>query len=166
MSRFKIFNGPMPTTAALVGVTTGTSLKTMLQLKPFNTMKIVAWGLSFSGFAAAAPIRCELIETGSVFATVTAHVDADVMKMASVEDAAASVAGLTLGTTATGYTSSSEGTITASRLFDAIQVPPSGQIAIQFPLGREPKMIIGNATRIRVHAPAAVDCICWIEVEP
>lgn len=163
--RYKIYNGVMPTTAAFVAVTTGTSIKTLLQLKPFNTCKIVSWGISFNGSAAATPIKVELMDTGTVFATVTTLADADCFKMDSVEDAAASVAGLTMGTSATGYTSSSEGTITAIRLFDVQFIAPTNQYVMQFPLGREPKCIIGNSVRVRVHAGAAVDAICFIEVE-
>ena len=156
----------MPTTAAIVAVTTGTAIKTLLQLKPFNRGKIIGWGISFNGSAAATPIKCELLETGTVFATVTASVDADVFKQDGVSDmTAASVAGLTLGTAATGYTSSAEGTITATRIFDAQFVAPTNQYIYQFPLGQEPILIAGNAYRVRVHAPAAVDAICWIDVE-
>ena len=165
MARYKIFNGPMPTTAAQVPVTTGTAIKTLLQLKPFNQGKIVSWGISFDGSAAATPIKCELLETGTVFATVTASADADCVKMNGADQAVASVAGLTLGTSATGYTASAEGTITATRMFDAQLVAPTNQYIYQFPLGQEPVMVIGNATRIRVTAGAAVNAICFIEVE-
>ncbi len=165
MARYKIFNGPAPTTAAQAVVTTGTAIKTLLQLKPFNRMRVVAWGISFDGSAAATPIKCELLETGTVFATVTASVDADCVKMEGADQAAASVAGLTMGTSATGYTASAEGTITASRVFDAQLVAPTNQYIYQFPLGQEPCLIIGNACRIRVTAGAAVNAYCWIEVE-
>lgn len=165
MARYKIFNAPMPTTAAIAAVTTGTSIKTLLQLKPFNVGKIIAWGISFDGSAAATPIKCELLETGTVFATVTASADADIYKLDGTDQAAASVAGLTLGTSATGYTSTAEGTITATKIFDAQFVAPTNQYIYQFPLGQEPRLIIGNAYRVRVHAGAAVNAICWIEVE-
>ncbi len=165
MARYKIFNGAMPTTAKFVAVTTGTSIKTLLQLKPFNQCKIVAWGISFDGYTAATPINVELLETGTVFGTVTASVDADCVKLSGADQAVASVAGLTMGTSATGYTCTSEGTITTTRLFDAQLVAPTNQYIYQFPLGQEPVLVIGNACRIRVHAPAAVNAICWIEVE-
>lgn len=165
MARYKIFNGPMPTTAAQAPVTTGTSIKTLLQLKPFNQAKIVAWGISFDGSAAATPIKCELLETGTVFATVTASADADCIKMNGTDQAVASIAGLTLGTSATGYTSTAEGTITTTRMFDAQFVAPTNQYIYQFPLGQEPVLVIGNATRVRVTAGAAVNAYCWIEVE-
>jgi hypothetical protein len=62
-SLYLFANGPMPTVAAQAVVTTGTAIKTLLQLKPFSPLKIVEWGVSFDGFAAAAPIKCELLET-------------------------------------------------------------------------------------------------------
>lgn len=165
MSLYLIANGPMPTTAAQAPVTTGTAIKTLLQLKPFNTLKIVEWGISFDGFAAAQPIKCELLDSGTVFGTVTASADADITKLGSVEDAVASIAGLTLGTSATGYTCTSEGSITAVRMFDVQLVAPTGQYVKQFPLGREPKGIIGNAIRIRVTAPAAVNAYAYMVIE-
>ena len=152
----------MQTTAAFAKVTTGTAIKTMLQLKPFNTCHIVEWGISFDGSAAATPIACELIDTGTVFGTVTASADADVTKLGSVEDAVASVAGLTMGTSATGYTCTSEGSITTVRNFDIQLIAPTNQYVKQFPLGREPPCIIGNAVRIRVTAGTAVNAYCYL----
>lgn len=165
MGLYLIANGPMPTTAAQAVVTTGTAIKTLLQIKPFNVCKIVEWGISFDGSAAATPIKCELLDTGTVFATVTASVDADVTKLGSVEDAVASVAGLTMGTAATGYTGSAEGAITAVRMFDPQLIAPTAQYIKQFPLGREPKCIIGNSVRIRVTAAAAVNAYCYMVLE-
>ena len=55
MGLYLIANGPMPTTAAQAAVTTGTAIKSMLQLKPFNVCDIVEWGISFDGSAAATP---------------------------------------------------------------------------------------------------------------
>lgn len=155
----------MPTAAAQQSVATGATIKTLLQLKPFNQSKIVAWGISFDGSAAATPIKCELLETGTIFATVTASVDADCVKLNGADQAVASVAGLTLGVSASGYTASAEGTITTTRMFDAQFVSPTNQYIYQFPLGQEPVMIIGNATRVRVTAPVTVNAITFIEVE-
>ena len=162
---YTIHNGPMPTTAAQAAVTTGTAIKTMLQLKPFNVAKIKAWGISFDGSVAATPIKCELLDTGTVFGTVTASADADITKDESVEQAVASIAGLTLGTAATGYTCTAEGSITAVRMFDAEFVAPTNQYIREFSLGSERKCLIGNAVRIRVTAPTAVNCLCWIQID-
>ena len=165
MSLYKIHNGPMPTTAAQAVVTTGTSIKTLLQLKGFNFYKVVAWEISFDGSAAAAGIKCELVETGTVFGTVTASADDDVLKWDGTEQAVASVAGLTLATSGTGYTCTSEGSITATRVFDAQLVQPTNQYVREFSLGREPRIPIGNALRVRVTAAAAVNAYCSIIID-
>ena len=70
-----------------------------------------------------------------------------------------------MGTAATGYTATAEGTITTTRMFDAQLVAPTNQYIYQFPLGQEPVLVIGNACRIRVTAGAAVNAYCFIEVE-
>lgn len=165
MPLYTIYNGPMQTTAAFAAVTTGTSIKTLLQIKPFNVCRIVEWGISFDGAAGAAGIQCELIDTGTVFGTVTASADADISKFDGAEGAVASVAGLTLGTSATGYTCTSEGSITVVKNFDNLFVAPNGGFSHPFPLGREPKCIIGNAVRIRVKAGAAVNAIAYMVLE-
>lgn len=165
MARYLIANGPMPTTAAFVAVTTGTALKTMLQIKTFNLVKIKAWGISFDGAAAAASIKCELIDTGTVFGTVTASADADVFKLDGADQAVASVAGLTLGTSATGYTCTSEGSVTATKMFDLQYVQPTNQYVMQFPLGQEPVVLVGNCCRVRVTAAAAVNAYTWLQIE-
>jgi len=164
----QIFNGPAPTTAAQAVVTTGTAIKTLLQVKPSATIiaRIVEWGISFDGSAAAAGIKCELVET-DVAATVTASVAADLVKL----DAAALAGGdpttnlIVVGTTSTGYTSSGEGSITATRVFDAQLVQPTSQYIKQFPLGREPIIQISKFARIRVTAAAAVNAYCYMTIE-
>ncbi len=165
---YAIFNGPSPTTAAQVPVTTGTAIKTLLQIKPGATqyLKIVEWGISFDGSAAATPIKCELLEV-DVAATVTAHVAAGIVKL----DGLAIGAGdpttdiIEVGTSATGYTSTSEGSITTSRVFDAQLVAPTNQYVKQFPLGREPILKAGQFARIRVTAGAAVNAYCYMIIE-
>lgn len=165
MSLYKLYNGVMPTTACQLAVTTGTAIKTLLQLKPFNTLKVIAWGLSFDGAAGAAGIQCELLTTGTVFATVTTLADADCQKWGSTDQAVASIAGLTLGTSATGFTATAEGSITATKILDSQFVQPTGQYAWEFSLGREPVVSIGDSLRIRVKAAAAVNAVSWLIVD-
>jgi len=165
---YLIGNGPSPTTAAQVVVTTGTAIKTLLQIKAGATsvLKIVEWGISFDGSAAAAPIKVELLET-DVAATVTAHVAAGVVK----QDGGALMAGdpttdhFEVGTTATGYTATAEGTITTSRMFDPQLIAPTNQYVKQFPLGREPIIQAGKFARIRVTAAAAVNAYAYMVIE-
>ena len=168
MALYMIPNGPSPTTAAQVPVTTGTSIKTLLQVKASATAtcKIREWGVSFDGSAAATPIKCELLET-DVAATVTASAAADIVEL----DAAALANGdpttnlFPVGTTSTGYTASGEGSITATRVFDAQLVAPTNQYVKQFPLGAEPIIQISKFARIRVTAGAAVNAYAYMIVE-
>jgi hypothetical protein len=166
-----VWNGAMPTTAAVPPVTTGTVIKTLLQIKPATNspLLVVEWGISFDGFAAAAPGDVELVETGTVFATVTAFAAADVMPH-NDPNAPANTAGgtgipLNLGTAASGYTASAEGTVTATRLLDGGQMPPTAHYVKQFPLGREPKILPGRALRVRVTFAAAVNALTYVVFE-
>ena len=166
MALYLFANGASPTTAAQVKVTTGTAIKTMLQMKGVTAVqfKVVEWGISFDGSAAATPIACELLETGTVFATVTAAVAADIVKLGNPGDPT-STTFLSVGTAATGYTATAEGTITASRMFDAQLIAPTNQYVKQFPLGREPLVDAVSALRIRVTAGTAVNAYCYVVLE-
>jgi hypothetical protein len=167
--QYLIPNGPMQTTAAFLKVTTGTAIKTMLQFQPSATAiaKIIEWGVSFDGSAAATPGEVELIET-DVAATVTATALADITKWNS-EALAAGGSPITnliqVGTANTGYTATVEGSITVVRNFDIQQIAGTNQYVKQFPLGREPTVQSGKFARIRVTFAAAVNMYCYILVE-
>lgn len=155
---FITWNGPAPTTAALTAITTGTAIKTMLQLKPGTPkIRIIEWGYSFTTVPTAA-VLVELIETGSVAATVTAAVSGGVMPYNDVTGPGTQA---TLATSGTGYTSTSEGTITTARLL-AYQNEWSYQFKQQFPLGREPEVNGGNIVRIRATTSAAVSMLGYL----
>lgn len=168
MSLFLVYNGPAPTTASQAAVTTGTSIKTLLQVKPGTTrvLKIKEWGISFDGFAAAAPGIIELCVT-DVAATVVAHVAAGLHKF----DSAALSGGdptttiFAVGTTSTGYTASGEGTVGTVRQMDVQHIAPTNQFVKQFPLGLEPIIQPSEFCRIRVKFGAAINAICYLLIE-
>ncbi len=164
--RYRIYNAPMPTTAALAKVTTGTAIKTMLQVKLGTQTKgeITAWGISFDGSAAATPGTVELCETGTIFGTVTASAAADIMKVGDPNAVDPSTSAFIIGTSATGYTCTSEGSIVAVRTFDSILLPPTAPYVYQFPLGQEPRLNVSTALRVRVTFGAAINALCWIEI--
>jgi hypothetical protein len=168
MARYLIGNGPMQTTAAFAAVATGAAIKTLLQVKPGATVacEIVEWGISFDGSAAATPGKVELIET-DVAATVTASVANDITKY----DAAALLGGdpttalIAVGTTATGYTASAEGSITAVRNLAGPQlIAPTTQFIQQFPLGERPTIQAGKFARIRVTFGSTVNADCYMVI--
>jgi len=160
MRLYRAFNGATALTAAPVKVTTGTAIKTLMQISTPATLQITvkAWGISFDGSAAATPIECELVDC-NVAATVTAYVAADIAKFSAPNDIASQI---TLGTANSGYTASAEGATTISRILDAQLVAPTNQYLYQFPLGEEPIVAAGLFLRVRVTAAAAVNAYCWV----
>jgi len=167
MALYKIYNGPFPTTAQQLAVTTGTVIETMLQVKGVAalTMKVVSWGVSGDGAAAAAGVEFELVETGTIFATVTASVAADIVAWDAQALDTVSTTYFEVGTTSTGYTSTGEGSIVASRVFDKQFIQPTGQFAWEHSLGREPVVSAVSSLRIRVTAAAAINAVAWVLVE-
>jgi hypothetical protein len=168
MALYLIANGAMQTTAAFAKVTTGSSIKTMLQVNPGATtsLRIIEWGISFDGSAAATPGQVELIET-DVAATVTASVANDITKYDAdaIANGNPTTALITVGTAATGYTASAEGSITTVRNLAGPQlIAPTNQFIQQFPLGREPIIQNGKYGRIRVTFGTAVNAYCYMIV--
>lgn len=172
MARYLIGNGPMQTTAQFAGVTTGTSIKTLLQIKPSATlgMTIIEWGISIDGHASCTGVQVELIET-DVAATVTASAAADLTKFdfAALSGGDPTTNLIPVGTTSTGYTATAEGSITAVRNLALPQYllgSQAGSFIQQFPLGREPVVQISKFARIRVLAAGnAVNAKCYCLVE-
>ena len=172
MGLYLLANGPMPTTAAQAVVTTGTAIKTMLQVKMGAssnlTGRVVEWGISFDGFAAALPIKCELLTTGTVAATITEFLAADIINLGDPNAAAVTddfPFAFTVAGDESGYTATAEGTITATRMFDVQLVAPTNQYVKQWPLGREPTFKASEFLRIRVTAGTAVNCYCYVIID-
>lgn len=168
MRRYKCWNAAMPTTAALVKVTTGTSIKTMLQIATPSTkeIQIVSWGYELDAVPGSTGGEVELVQT-DVAATVTAHVASGVQPL----DPGAPASLVTLGTSATGYTATVEGSTTATRSFDTNLVPPTAGAAsmsydYQFMPDERPIVAVSKFLRVRVTFAAAVNMltyVCWEE---
>lgn len=166
MHRFKIWNGPMPTTAAQAKVTTGTAIKTMLQLSTPSTrqLQIAAWGFTLDAAPGTLGV-VELLQT-DVAATVTAHVASGVQSL----DPNGPVSLLTLGPANTGYTASAEGTTTASRVFDVKEIPVAAGSSdmtyekLWMPDFR-PIVAVSKFLRVRATFGAAVNMVCWIDFD-
>lgn len=154
------WNSTVGTTAWVdpVAVATGTALKTMLQIKPGTPkIRVVEWGYSFD-VVPTAVVKVSLVDTGTVAATVVTLNAADIVKYNDVTGAASSV---TLGTTATGFTATGEGTLSSSRVL-AYQHEWSPQFKQQFPLGREPEVNGANFLRIRVLTATTINMSCYV----
>lgn len=138
-------SSPMSGTAS--SATSGT-VKTILQVKSpaASKIRVVEWGYLFLA-PPTAPVQMELIETGTVFATVSTG------SIANFNDVTGYSSLCTTGTTATGFNASGEGTVTATRLL-AQTFDLSTYFKQQFPLGREPE--INEASSLRIRATPSV----------
>jgi hypothetical protein len=166
MPLYKAYNAPMATTAATAKVTTGTAIKTMLQIATPSTRQMIpkSWGFSLDAAPATTGVGVvELIQT-DVAATVTAHVAAGIQPLDPNGTASLCVGGTAL----TGYTGTAEGTTTASRLLDVVEISGVSNGAgptdyrYQFlPEEWEP-VAVSKFLRVRVTFSAAVNMLCWV----
>lgn len=167
---FLIPNGPSPTTAAQAAVTTGTAIKTMLQVKlnasATTRARVLEWGISFDGSVGATPINCELLCTGAVKATVTEHVAAGIVNLDPNATATTDDNPFAFGAAGdeTGYTASAEGSITVTRMFDTQFIAPTNQYIKQWSIETAPKFNRDEFLRIRVTAGTAVNALCYVVV--
>ena len=166
---YAVMNGAAPGAAAPVPITTGTALKTMLQLATNTTtpaIRYVEWWVEFDGSTAATPIRVELMRhTTAPQTTLTAYVTADI---ARVNDPNAPTSSVQLGTALSGFSNTTtEVAPTGTPVsLETHFVPPTSGIYIQFPLGREPEVQVAAFSRVRTTAGAAVNCyagVMWEE---
>jgi hypothetical protein len=169
MHRYKCWNGPAPTIAAQQQVTTGTAIKTMLQIATPSTrmIQLVSWGFSVDD-PPGADATFELLETDVAATGLTAHVAAGVQPVWPGLPASL----MTLSTSGTGYASTAptEGTITATRVFDVVsmssvsaEAAPVMQYAFQFLEAERPIINVSKFLRVRATTPTtAVDMRCWV----
>ena len=163
---YAVTNGAAPGAAAPVAITTGTAIKTMLQLNTNTTtpaLRFVEWWVEFDGSTAATPIKVELMRHTTLGqTTLTAYVAGDIAK---VNDPNAPASSIQLGTGLSGYSNTTtEVTPTGTPVsLETHFVPPTSGIYVQFPLGREPEVQVAGAyARVRTTAGAAVNCIAGV----
>lgn len=168
--RYRIWNGPAPTTAAQAAVSTGTAIITLLQVATPATrqLMVLRWGYTCDDPPGADSVF-ELLET-DVAATVTAHSASGLVKL--LPGIPSSL--LTLGTSATGYTASAEGSITATRVFDTVsmssvsaEAAPVMKHIFDFEKDGVPPVVdVSKFLRIRATTPtSAVNVRCFVDVE-
>lgn len=164
--QYLIGNYPMQTTAAPSKVAVST-IKTLMQLKGVVPFRIVEWGFSGDASAAATPGVVELIET-DVAATVTAYATADLTRYdaETIQFGDPTTALISVGTSASGYTASAEGSITAVRnLAGAQLIAPTNEFIYQSPLGYRAYVQAGKFARIRATFGATVNILCYCIIE-
>lgn len=166
MHRFRCWNSAMPTTSAQAAVSTGTAIKTMLQIAtPANRqLTLIAWGFTIDSAPGDSSVF-ELLQT-DVAATVTAHGASGVQPL----DPNAPASLMTLGTAATGYTASAEGATTGTRIFDVVAANSSvsltaGMATYRYQWMPDERPIVGTSKFLRVRSTtptAATTMRCFV----
>lgn len=153
------FNGASPTTAAQVKMATTNAINTLLQIATPATTGIIIleWGISFDGSAAATPGIVELLQTD---VAATAGTSLTPTPYGCDQTASLCVGGT--GATMFNDGAITEGTTTASRMFDAQLIAPTNQYVKQFPLGREPIVALSKFLRVRTTFGTTVNAICYV----
>lgn len=129
-----------PMTGTSTSATSGT-VKTILQLKAGCNIRVKEWGYIITQ-TPTSPLQVELVDTGSVGATVSAG------SISNYNYASGPSSQATTGTSATGFNASVEGNITSTRLLGQT-MDLSTYFKQQYPLGSEPSIESGNFLRLR-----------------
>lgn len=174
---YRVYNASAPTTAAPVKQPTGTAIRTMLQIQLATgfTGRIVEWGCSFDGSAAATPGQVELFGCTGAATMSTASAAADITCLNDQYTVVPTTSlPFVLSTTTTGFATAAvtEGTVANYRPFDTQLIAPTSQYLKQWPLGREPEfnaLLTTTATayflRVRMTFGATVNTSIYVDIE-
>lgn len=151
------------TTATMIGTSYATGSKVAIQLATPSSLqiRIIEWGVSFNGSAAATPAVCELVQNGTASTCSTAHSTTTIQPIG--DNAKAS--GLTMGTTSSGYGNGAVTSATPDKTLDAQFVGPTTQYIKMWPLGREPVIAASKFAQLRVNTSATLTALAYIVFE-
>lgn len=147
---YRVQSSAFPTTAVSAMVSTGTAIKTLIQVTAPSTRKleVVSWGISMDG---SPDVIAELLTTGTVAGgTATSQTPA---KWSDPNGPAA------LSTA--GFQPTTEGTITTATIHDVEELKTNTYVQ-QWALAERPQVAASDVLRVRVDAVAAVNAIAWI----
>jgi hypothetical protein len=173
MKTYIIYNSAQATTAAPVAQPTGTAIRTMMQLRLAVGVecRLISFGVSFDGSAAATPGKVEIFETTAAATMTTAYAAADIQPFGNYS-AAANTAGATgvpfnLSTATSGFATAAvtEGTVAGYRAAWVGLMAPTNQFDYQFPLGREFDLTPQNYLRLRVTFAASINMVAYMIIE-
>jgi|SRR3990172_5232321 len=166
MASYIAFNSALSTTTDVAaGTSYTTTAKCALQLNVPDTgqIRLIEWGVSFDGSAAATPVLLEVATTDTAQTGLTAH-STTTIKSIDYDVTTGPPSRLTMGTSATGYGAPTITSNTTLRPIDRQYVAPTNQYIKMWPLGREP--IIGAGTvesflQFRIKVQATVNAIIY-----
>lgn len=151
------------TTGTMAGTSYTAGAKCAIQLAPASGsyLRVVEWGVSFSGIAAGAPSIVTLAQASAAATGLAAHSTSTILPVGDL----AKTSTLQMGTALSGYGAVSIVTNTTERQFAGAQVGPMTQYEKQFPLGRDYIVLPGKFLQLRINTAATYTAIAYVVVE-
>jgi hypothetical protein len=148
------------TTGTIAGTSYATGAKCAIQLSTSTTcvIRIVEYGVSFNGSAAATPAVVELSLAGAASTMSTTHSTSTILpNMLGGQSSR-----LTMGTGNTGFGNGAITTNTTSQTFDAQFVAPTNQYIKTWTLDTYPEVTVSKFLQLRINTSATVTAFAWI----
>ena len=151
------------TTGVMAGTSYAAGAKCAIQLAPASGsyIRVVEWGVSFSGTAAGAPAFCTLAQASAASTMSTTHSTSTILPVSDL----AKTSTLQMGTSLSGYGNGAITSNTTERQFAGAQIGPMTQYEKQFPLGRDFVVLSGKFLQLRINTAATYTAIAYVVFE-
>lgn len=152
------------TTGIAAGTSYTTGAKVAIQIATSSTRqaRIIEWGISFDGSAAATPAAVELVQASAASTMSTAHSTSTIVPWNDPNGGACS---FTMSTTTCGYGNGTITSNTTERYFDNQYIAPTTQYVKLFPLGREPVVAVSKFLQLRLNTSGTYNAMAYILFE-
>ncbi len=153
------------TNVAVGGVaytTTGSRMMLQLDIPATIQLRLIEWGCSFNGSAAATPNTVELSQVATGTTVTTAHTTATILPYCDPNAPTSRLAMSTSGFYGAAVTRTST---TVDRVFDSQFVAPTSQYIKMWPLGREPIVAVSKKLQISMNQASATTCLAYVIFE-
>lgn len=164
MALFIAYNAALDaTTGVMAGTSYSTGAKCAIQLAtPSGTeLRLVEWGISFNGNAAATPAVCTLAQASAASTMSSAHSTSTIKAIGDRNKTST----LSMGTSTSGYGNGAITSNTTEKEFGAAFVGPMSQYEKQFPLGRDYVVDASKYCQLRINTAATYTAIAYIIFE-
>lgn len=150
-------------TGQMAGTSYAAGAKVAIQLVPSanDYLRVIEYGVSFSGTAAAAPSVVSLAQSSAAATGLTTHSTSTIMPVGDL----AKTSTLQMGTALSGYGAVSIVTNTTQRQYAGALVSPMTQYEKQLPLGRDFVVTAGAFLQLRINTAATYTAIAYIIFE-
>ncbi len=153
------------TNVAVGGVaytTTGSRMMLQLDIPATIQLRLIEWGVSCNGSAAATPNTIELAQVATGTTVTTAHTTSTILPYC---DPNAPTSRLTMATSGFYSGAVTRTSTTVDRVFDSQFIAPTSQYIKMWPLGREPVVAVSKKLQISASLATAATMLAYVIFE-